>query len=167
MFSAVLSFWMPGDGPQGGLKLEINADQLRSRYESLPTEDLLALLAQGGLTEDAEHLLRVVLRNRGAIDRDGAVVPGATDAEGASSEMAPPVASRSAVWFAVFGVSLLTSVGAACVSYLAPFIWHSPADRLCQQHGYWYAIEVGLTKVQCGTWRRTGDGSVDIALPHR
>lgn len=136
--------------------MDVNTDQLRSRYESLPTEDLLALLAQGGLTEDAEHVLRVELRGRGAIDRNGAVVPGVADAEAASSEMNPRLAPRPAAHVALFAVSIMTSIVLACLSYLAPVIWRSSADRVCQQHGYWYATEVGLTKVQCGTWKRTG-----------
>lgn len=134
--------------------MEINTDQLRSRYESLPTEDLLALLGEGGLTEDAEHVLRGVLRDLGAVDRNGVVVDEAAMAEAASSETNQRLASHPVDYFAVLAV-VLPFVAFACFTYLAPFIWRSPADRFCQKHGCWYATKVRPTQVTCAGWQYT------------
>jgi hypothetical protein len=137
--------------------MDITIDQLRTRYGSLPTEELLALLAQGDLTQEAELVLTVELRDRGYADRDSSLRAGAALAEAAAREAPDPVRSRHAAHFATLAVSLLFSVVAACFSYLAPFIWHSPADHVCQRAGYWYATDSGLTtQVSCFGWKGSG-----------
>lgn len=138
--------------------MEITVDQLRSRYESMETEDLLLILAQGGLTEEAETALQTELRARGYADRGSAleasVAVKAANAEAlqqAKVEQRDGNAKFHAIWWACF-VAIPTVV-AACMPFLAPFIWRSPADHACQKAGYWYAEEVGLTKIQCGSWK--------------
>lgn len=138
--------------------MEITLDQLRSRYESQETEDLLVLLAQGGLTEEAETALQTELRARGYADRDSALHTGvavsAAKAEALrldEAEQKNSLAKFHALWMMCF--SVIPAAIIACMPVLAPYIWRSPADRLCQKAGYWYAAEVSLTQVRCRNWR--------------
>lgn len=137
--------------------MQVTAEQLRSRYKSLQTESLLALQAQGGLTEEAGFLLMEELRARGAVDRNGTVLADVAMGEAASQATNPRMGSRSAAHFSMLIVSLLIAGVVAVVSRLAPVIWHSPADRLCQKHGYWYATDVGLNQVRCSSWKWPGN----------
>jgi hypothetical protein len=138
--------------------MEITIDQLRSRYESLETEDLLLILAQGGLTEEAEIALQTELRARGYADRGSAlqasVAVKAANAEAlrqAKVEQRDGMAKFHVVGWVCFFV--IPTAVAACMPFLAPLIWRSPADHACQKAGYWYAEEVGLTKIHCGSWK--------------
>ena len=134
--------------------MNITIDQLRTRYESLPTEDLLALLARGDLTQEAELALMAELRARGYADRDSGLRAGVALAEAEEREAPDPFRSRHAGHFATMAVGLLFTVVATCFSFLAPFIWRSPADRVCQKAGYWYATDSGLTtQVSCFGWK--------------
>ena len=137
--------------------MDVTAEQLRSRYKSLQTEDLLALRIQGGLTEEAGLLLMEELRTRGAVDRKGAVLDDVAMAEAASRGTNHQMAPGSAAHFASLIAGVLVTGGIICFSYLAPFIWRSPADRVCQKHGYWYATEVGLSQIHCSSWIWGGD----------
>jgi hypothetical protein len=134
--------------------MEITIDQLRSRYESLETEDLLVLLAQGDLTQEAELALQAELRARGYADRNSALHAGAA-ANAANAEALELEAAEQRTARAKFRVGrmLLLLLIPACMPILAPFIWHSPADRACQRAGYWYATEVGLTQIRCFSWK--------------
>jgi hypothetical protein len=138
--------------------MEITIDQLRSRYESLETEDLLLLLSQGGLTQEAEIALQTELRARGYADRGSALQAGATvkaaNAEALQLETVKQSSARAkfhVIWMVCFFV--IPTAVTACMPVLAPFIWRSPADHACQKAGYWYATEVGLTKIHCGSWK--------------
>jgi hypothetical protein len=134
--------------------MEITLDQLRSRYESLETGDLLALLAQGGLTQEAETALQAELRARGYADLESAsAAAGAASAEARQLAAAEQKTSRSKFYVVWLMGGLLIPGAASCISILAPFIWRSPADRACQKAGYWYATEVGLTEIHCASWK--------------
>jgi hypothetical protein len=134
--------------------MNITVDQLRTRYESLPTEELLTLLTHGDLTQEAEVALAVELRARGYADRDSGLRAGVALAEAEAREAPDPFRSRHAAHFAMLAVSVLFSIVAACFSSLAPFIWRSPADHVCQKAGYWYATDSGLTtQVSCFGWK--------------
>jgi hypothetical protein len=132
--------------------MEVTVEQLRSRYELWQTEDLLALLAGGDLTQEAEFILMTELRARGYGDRDSAVEAGGVVVE-AKREAKGRVGSWLSGHFASLIVGVLLCGVFVCVSVLAPFIWRSPADRVCQEAGYWYATGTGLTEVYCFGWR--------------
>jgi len=134
--------------------MNMTIDQLRTRYESLPTEELLALLAHGELTQKAEFLLMAELRTRGYADRDSSLRASAALAEVEEREAPDPFRSNHAGHFAMQVVGLFFIVVVACLSFLAPFVWRSPADRVCQKAGYWYATDSGLTtQVACFGWK--------------
>jgi hypothetical protein len=137
--------------------MEITIDQLRSRYESLETEDLLVLLAQGGLTQEAEIALQAELRARGYADRDSALHTGVAVSAAKAEALRLEEAEQRTV-YAKFRLAWLLSVFLipaviACMPILAPFIWRSPADRACQRAGYWYAKKVVLEYVFCTRWK--------------
>src|SRR5436305_10173728 len=144
--------------------MEITIDQLRSRYESLETEDLLLLHAQGGLTQEAELALQTELRARGYADRRRVVEAGtAVQAANAEALQLDTVEQRAArakfhvIWMVCFFV--IPAAVIACMPVFAPFIWRSPADHMCQKVGYWYAKDVfgptesSIAKVRCRKWR--------------
>jgi hypothetical protein len=106
------------------------------------------------LTQEAEMILTAELRARGYVDqasaRDAAVHAHAVVAETATREEA----ERKSRLFGphLLGFFLIGGLF-VCVSVLAPFIWRSPADRVCQKAGYWYAKSAGLTRIQCFGWK--------------
>jgi hypothetical protein len=104
------------------------------------------------LTQEAEFFLMAELRARGYGDRDNALHAGAAMVAATRHETMAR-AAPSSPHFASLMVSALIFVALACVSLLAPLIWHSPADRVCQKAGYWYASDTGLTQIHCFGWR--------------
>src|SRR5947199_6707275 len=115
--------------------MEITIDQLRSRYESLETEDLLLLHAQGGLTQEAELALQAELRARGYADRRSALEAGAAvEAANAEALQLEKVEQRDTrAKFHVLRMvcfSVIPAAVIACMPVFAPFIWRSPADHV-------------------------------------
>jgi hypothetical protein len=139
---------------RGRSPMEISLDQLRSAYASRTSEDLLVLLAQGGLTQEAEMILMAELRARGYADqasaRDAAVHAHAVEVETATREETERKARSLGPYLIAF---FLIGGLFVCITVLAPFIWSSPADRACQKAGYWYAQSAGLTQIQCFGWK--------------
>jgi hypothetical protein len=136
--------------------MEITAEQLRSRYASRPTEELVALLAQGGLTPEAEEALRAELRARDCVDRDGKLrvntAPTEALGSGEAKDGVRPFVRAHAGRFAPAIVFLLFAGFHIGIAALAPFIWRSPADRVCQKAGYWYATDTKWREVSCFRW---------------
>lgn len=134
--------------------MDISLDQLRSAYASRTTEELLVLSAQGGLTQKAEMVLAAELRARGYADqasaREAAV-------QAHAAEVETVVREETERKSRLFGPHLLgfLLIGALflCVTFLAPFIWDSPADRVCQKEGFWYAKSEGLDRIECFGWK--------------
>jgi hypothetical protein len=72
-----------------------------------------------------------------------------------SKDVVRPLVRAFAAHLAPAIVILLYAGVLIGMTILAPLIWRSPADRVCQEAGYWYATDIKWREVSCWKIRKT------------